>query len=125
MKKRYIIRLHKIIRKAVEEKARKEGLLLGTYLSSIIEETCASIKNIANYRMHPDSELFRLKRGNALSGEIQNNASEQISIYLSDSAYIAVGEIYNYLKQTLDKKITISYIIQDMIYKKITQKKEG
>ena len=125
MKKRYIIRLHKIIRKAVEEKARKEGLLLGTYLSSIIEETCASIKNIANYQMHPDSELFRLKRWNVLSGEIQNNASEQISIYLSDSAYITVGEIYNYLKQTLDKKITVSYIIQDMIYKKITQKKEG
>jgi len=114
-KQRYVIRLHRVIRQELDLRARKQGHLTSTYIALAIEDISKEI-DIQNYELHPDSEVFQLKRGKKSKGEVKNNADKQLSIYLSDFAFHKVGELVEKLQKEVDKSITSTFVIRDMLF---------
>lgn len=114
-KQRYVIRLHKVIRQELDILARKKGHLTPTFISMAIEDMCHEM-DVSSYEIHPDSEVFQLRRGNKGKGQIKNNADKQMSIYLSDFAYDKVGEIVEKLQLEVDKNITATFVIRDLLF---------
>lgn len=122
VRKRYVVRLHKLIRQEIDALARKEGHLSGTYTSDAIEEICRRV-DVQNYEIHPDSETFHLKKGNSYKGETRANADKQMSIYLSDESYEKVAKITELLKEEVDKNIGVSFVIRDLLLHWLSQRK--
>jgi hypothetical protein len=114
-RQRYVIRLHKLIRKELDILARKKGHLTPAFISMAIEEICSRI-NPREYEIHPDSEVFQLKRGNCGKGNEKNNADKQMSVYLSDFSYSLIADLAARLQQEIDKNISPAYVIRDMLF---------
>lgn len=123
VRKRYIIRLHKLIRQEIDAMAKKEGHLSGTYISNAIEEISKRV-DVHNYELHPDSEVFQLKKGNSFAGESRANATKQVSVYLSDEAYEKIFLLTEHLKSEVDKRIGVSYVIRDLLLHWLAQRKQ-
>ena len=114
-KQRYVIRLHRLTRQELDLLARKQGHLTPTFISLAIEEICNEYSR-EEYEIHPDSEVFQLKRGNKQKGKAKINADRQMSVYLSDFSYGRVGEIVNRLKEETDRTIGATFVIRDMLF---------
>lgn len=114
-KKRYVIRLHRITRQELDFLARKEGHLTPTFVSLAIEQMCKTL-NPETYELHPDSEVFQLKRGNKQKGTVKINADKQMSVYLSDQAYTLVAVVVDKLQKEVDKSIGATFVIRDMLF---------
>ena len=114
-KQRFVIRLHRITRQELDLVARKQGHLTPTFVSLAIEEMCTGI-DPQIYELHPDSEVFQLKRGNKRKGTTKINADRQMSVYLSDYAYATVSTVVDILKRDVDKSIGATFVIRDMLF---------
>ena len=117
-RQRYVIRLHKLIRKEFDIIARKNGHLTATFIANELEEICKEL-DLNRYEIHPDSEVFQLKRGNSNKGNEKINADKQMSIYLSDFSYSLIGEITKKLQSEVDKNISPAYVIRDLLFHRL------
>lgn len=113
-KPRYVIRLHKTMRKALDRKARQEGYLTPTLVSKILESEMSNY-NDNNYEIFDEEGVFQLKSGGVEKGK-SPCASKQMSIYLTPKTFFKIQENANYLKATKDKSISSAYIIRDVLY---------
>lgn len=113
-KKRYVVRLHKVLRGEIDSLARKAGHLTPTYISEVLEQELAK-KKPTEYKISDSDEIFQLKAGGLEKGE-SPKADRQISIYLTDEAYYKIQDIVLYLKREVDKNIGSSYVIRDILY---------
>ena len=114
-RQRYVIRLHKLIRKEFDIIARKKGHLTATFIAKVLEEICDGL-DISGYEIHPDSEAFQLKRGNSAKGNVKSNADKQMSIYLSDFTYELIEKLVEKLQEEVDRNISPSYVIRDLLF---------
>ncbi len=113
-RKRYVIRLHKLIRERVDELAKKEGYLTATYISNLLEEICKDL-DVESYEIHPDSQVFLISRKKQYKNEVKIYRDKQMSVYLSDEAYNKISQLTQYLKENVDRTCNISYVVRDLI----------
>ena len=113
-RKRYVIRLHKTVRRQLDAAARKAGHLTPTYVSALLEKRLEK-PDILPYTVRDEEDIFQLKAGGMEKGG-SRQADRQMSVYLSDFAYDRVGRIAAELKQTRDRNIGPAYVIRDILY---------
>lgn len=107
VRKRYVVRLHPVVQQQITEIAEKRGFLPATFMTNILEQTVAQTGE--NYTLYDTDGDFQLKRGPG------GNGAKQTSVYLSDTAYNAIGTISAYLTENVDRDMTPTYVIRDML----------
>lgn len=121
-RKRYVIRLHKTVRRQLDAAARKAGHLTPTYVSALLEKRLA-VPDILPYTVRDEEDIFQLKAGGMEKGKTRQ-ADRQMSVYLSDFAYDRIGQIAAALKQTRDRSIGPAYVIRDILYGRLEGKEQ-
>ncbi len=120
-RKRYVIRLHKAVRRQIDAVARSEGYLTPAYISKLLEKRMETAT--VPYILNDSEEIFQLKAGGVEKGDIPM-ADRQISVYLSDFAYNRIGDITRWLKENVNRKIGPAYVIRDILYGQLTDIKD-
>jgi len=107
VRKRYVVRLHPVVGSQITAIAEKRGFLTATFISSVLEQTVAEYGE--NYRLYDTDGDFQLRRGPGGKG------AKQTSVYLSDHAYDTIAAISAYLTENVDRDMTPTYVIRDML----------
>ena len=107
VRKRYVVRLHPVVQQQITAIAEKRGFLPATFMTNILEQTTAEMGD--SYTLYDTDGNFQLKRGPGGKG------AKQTSVYLSDKAYHTIGAISAYLTENVDRDMTPTYVIRDML----------
>lgn len=107
VRKRYVVRLHPVVSAQITAVAEKRGFLPATFMTNILEQTVS--EKGENYTLYDTDGDFQLRRGPGGKG------AKQTSVYLSDTAYDTIGAISAYLVENVDRDMTPTYVIRDML----------
>jgi len=107
VRKRYVVRLHPVVQQQLTAMAEKRGFLPATFITNILEQSVPL--KAENYTVYDTDGDFQLRRGPGGDGV------KQTSIYLSDRAYSTIGAISAYLVENVDRDMTPTYVIRDML----------
>lgn len=118
-KLRYVVRLHKTMRKQLDVFAKNKGYFTPAFVSEILETELDKGENIP-YKIFDEDEIFQLKAGGMEKGKTPV-ADKQMSVYLTEESYSEIKKIVEYLKQEVNKSIGPAYVIRDILYKWICE----
>ena len=107
VRKRYVVRLHPVVAQQITEIAEKRGFLPATFMTNIIEQMVAETGE--SYSLYDTDGDFQLRRGPGGKG------AKQTSVYLSDKAYDTIGAISTTLMENVDRDMTPTYVVRDML----------
>lgn len=108
VRKRYVVRLHPTAQAQLTDMAEKSGFLPATYISNILEQNTPPAEM---YAIYDEDGIYQLHRGPG------NTHVKQISIYLTDKTYDAIGDISRYLVENVDRNMTPTFVIRDLLTK--------
>lgn len=108
-RKRYVVRLHPVVQAQITAIAEKRGYLPATFISNILEQQVP--RSAENYAVYDEDGIYQLRRGPG------NTNAKQTSVYLSDDSYEKIAEISRYLMENIDRDMTPTYVIRDLLTK--------